>query len=283
MDWATVGTSLGVALAGGGLASAAVALLVFRRQGSRDKWRDFLSSFERQIESAERRGGQEEVSRLRREYEGQLEAWRAQQGVKALAPRSISLEEFSLAEAEQLRLLLAQSHELSPNALSAEDRWLRGNAYFHDGENQEAILNYNLALQLKPDFPEVYLFRGTAYRRLGDNQKAVDDFTEAIKLKPDYSEGYLNRGVAYVELAEYQKAEDDYNEALRLRPHYTFARYNLACLHSRKKDIEPCVSNLERAVQQVDEPRKDRWRRDPGLEWARQDERVRKLLGMEDG
>ena len=78
---------------------------------------------------------------------------------------------------------------------------------------------------------------------------------------------------------QHNKAVADYNEALRLRPEYPEAYYNLACLYSLRKDIEPCVENLKRATE-LDKKHKEQGSTDPDLEWARQDPRVRDLLGM---
>ena len=86
--------------------------------------------------------------------------------------------------------------------------------------------------------------------------------------------------MAYNDLGEYQRALEDYNEALRLRPEYPAVYYNLACMYSLKAEIEPCITNLTRAVE-FDEKRRTRGQTDPDLQWARQDERVKKLLGME--
>lgn len=66
-----------------------------------------------------------------------------------------------------------------------------------------------------------------------------------------------------------------------MRPDYPEAYFNLACLHSLQWDIEPCVANLERAVE-MDEGLKEKGRTYPDLEWARRDERMRKLLGLTD-
>ena len=346
MDWAT----LALAFLGGGSLATVVSIFVFRHQAKRDNWADIQQSFKDQINSAEKRGDAEEETRLRQEYEAQLEAWRAQQGVEALAPRSISADmTVTLTEAavEQLRALLIQSQDLDPAALSAEDHFLRGNAYHESGEYQQAVNSYNEALRLRPEFteayynrgnayqhlgeyrraladynealrlrpenPEAYTNRGNAYRHLGEywkalanynealklrpefseaynnrgasyadlgeHEKALADFTEALRLRSEFPEAYYNRGVAYVDLGEHQKALADYNEALRLRPEFLDPYYNLACLHSILEEIEPCVANLERATE-LDEGFKEKGQSDPDLEWARRDERVRKLLGL---
>ena len=55
--------------------------------------------------------------------------------------------------------------------------------------------------------------------------------------------------------------------------------FNLACLCSMQEDIEPCVANLEQALD-LDESNMELGRTAEDLEWARRYERVRRLLGL---
>ena len=93
MDWLTLGGSLLLGLAGGGLATVGLNFLVFKHQVGKDRWQELLDDYLKEIDSAEKRGDTEKVNRLRIEYEGQLAARRAQPVFEAIAPRSISPEE----------------------------------------------------------------------------------------------------------------------------------------------------------------------------------------------
>ena len=59
-----------------------------------------------------------------------------------------------------------------------------------------AITDYDVAIQLKPDYPEAYFRRGAAKDKLEQHTAAIADYDIAIQLKPDYPEAYLNRGNA---------------------------------------------------------------------------------------
>lgn len=76
---------LSVILGGGGVVGAIYNWWTFRQQSTRQNMADFFDSYERQAASADRRGDKVEADRLRREYEQQHEAYRAQQKVKRLA------------------------------------------------------------------------------------------------------------------------------------------------------------------------------------------------------
>ena len=46
---------------------------------------------------------------------------------------------------------------------------------------------------------EAYISRGTVYGEKGELDIAIKDFNIAIELKPDYAVSYQNRGTAYGE------------------------------------------------------------------------------------
>jgi len=96
--------------------------------------------------------------------------------------------------------------------------WLRGLAYSHLNQNDNAINDLNEAIDLNPNFPPAYCSRGKAYRDLGRYDKAISDYNQAIRLKPDFAEAYSNRGNTYYALKQYEKAVKDYTEAMRLQP-----------------------------------------------------------------
>jgi|GEM_PF-1980159 len=47
MDWVTLGTSIGAGITSGGPAALAVDLYKHRRQARRDKWQDFLATYDK--------------------------------------------------------------------------------------------------------------------------------------------------------------------------------------------------------------------------------------------
>jgi Flp pilus assembly protein TadD len=106
--------------------------------------------------------------------------------------------------------------------------WLRGLAYSHLNQNDNAVNDLNKAIALNPNFPLAYCSRGKAYRDLEQYEKAISDYNQAIRLKPDFAEAYSNRGNSYYALKQYEKAVKDYTEAIRLKPDFAEAYRNRA-------------------------------------------------------
>ena len=90
---------------------------------------------------------------------------------------------------------------------------------------EAAIIDYDEAIQLKPDFAEAYTNRGVAKHRLGRYVAAIADCDKAIQLRPDEALAYANRGYVKTQLSQQEAAIADCNEALRLDPYLAVA-YN---------------------------------------------------------
>ena len=112
----------------------------------------------------------------------------------------------------------------------------RGIAYHREGELENAINDYNKAIQLKPDLAEAYCNRGNANSNKGDFDSTINDYTKAIDLNSDDAEVYNDRGVAYMAKGDFENAINDYNKVIQLKPDLAEAYCNRgeAWLHLQK-------------------------------------------------
>ena len=60
--------------------------------------------------------------------------------------------------------------------------------------------------------------RGIIYRKRGMFNEAILDYNYAIKLIPNFAHAFYNRGTVYWSLNQYDLALSDFNEALRIFP-----------------------------------------------------------------
>lgn len=91
------------------------------------------------------------------------------------------------------------------------------------GEYQEGLDNVEYALQLanaKDNGHSAYAFknRGLIRVALGDYNEAISDFDQAIELHVDFAEAYYNRAIAKEAIGDSAEAEDDFEKALELDP-----------------------------------------------------------------
>ncbi|MCA9891205.1 MAG: tetratricopeptide repeat protein, partial [Anaerolineae bacterium] len=66
--------------------------------------------------------------------------------------------------------------------------------------------------------------RDLAYYELKQYEQAIADYDKAIQLEPQYASAYYNRGLAYYMLNEYDLAIADYEAALKFDPNHENAR-----------------------------------------------------------
>src|SRR5437763_1074260 len=102
----------------------------------------------------------------------------------------------------------------------------RGFAYAQQGDYNNAIANWNYAIQLQPENPLFYYNRGLAYRNKGDYTHAITDLDHAIGIQPDNAQAYLDRGNAYSFTGNYSRAIADYDQAIKLQPDNALAYSN---------------------------------------------------------
>ena len=73
---------------------------------------------------------------------------------------------------------------------------------------------------------EEYLDKGIAKGELGYYRGAIQDFNKAIEIDPNYYEVYNHRGFAKFNLGDYKEAIQDYNKAIEINPNYAFAYHS---------------------------------------------------------
>ena len=125
---------------------------------------------------------------------------------------------------EQQRL--EEAFHIAQKAIALNTRFhsfydIRGLYYWTQWELDKAIEDYNKAIELCPDDPELYdhLYdnRGNVWQLLQEHERAIADFDIAVAATPN-SNTYLSRGDAYYDLGRYEEALDDYDDAINLRP-----------------------------------------------------------------
>jgi lipoprotein NlpI len=90
------------------------------------------------------------------------------------------------------------------------------------GEYDEALRLYSSALAAGDMSPFnvmlAYHNRGNTYQSKGDYKRAIVEYDMAIKLQPEYAEAYFARGRAHFALAQFAAAVTNFRQSLKLEP-----------------------------------------------------------------
>lgn len=91
---------------------------------------------------------------------------------------------------------------------------------------EDAIEQFQLAIEKQPDFLEAINNLGLAYLLTRNYADAISTFTRGIGLNKEFADLYNNLGYCYYELTQYKSAIEMFEKALELNPDYAEAQFN---------------------------------------------------------
>ena len=127
-----------------------------------------------------------------------------------------------------------------------------GTAYlFKGGENnaQEALKDFNKAIQLDSKNFEAYALRGRLYDEAWlENEKALADLNKAIEINPKSALAYAQRAMV-LEVENPELAIRDYTQAIKLNPYMAYAYGNRAALYLELEDYRKALEDYNKAIE----------------------------------
>lgn len=132
-----------------------------------------------------------------------------------------------------------------PTLQDAEAYYQRGLSYDYQGGFDQALADYNQALQLSPNFAVVYYDRGRIYQAQGNYDLALADYTRALQLQPDFVYAYVGRGTLYEFQGKYDLALADYNQALQFQPDFASAYWNRGLFYHRIGEYAQAIADYQ--------------------------------------
>jgi Tfp pilus assembly protein PilF len=116
--------------------------------------------------------------------------------------------------------------ELDPHNVQA--LYSRGLLYQGDKQHQLAIDDFSAANGLSPQRADPLLGRAISYLALDKTNEAAADLDEAAQADPQNPQIWMTRGLAYERLGDRTKAAESYARAMNLRPKDEAARNGFA-------------------------------------------------------
>lgn len=124
----------------------------------------------------------------------------------------------------------------------------RGVVYYELREYTNALLDYDQALKLKPDYYRPYYNRALLKVAQNDGQGALKDYAEAIRLDSRNAEIFVNRGQLLAALGQADAALRDFDQAVTLDETNALAWYNRGNVLFQREDFDRAIENFEKAV-----------------------------------
>ena len=146
--------------------------------------------------------------------------------------------------------LVTEEQSNAENKPNAENELLELGVQKRDsGRLQEALVDFNKAIQLNPQVAFAYLYRGVTYGDLGEFENAIADYDKSIELAPTLVMAYYNRGKAHAALDEIEKAIADYTKAIELDPTIAQAYLRRGNTYYKLDENEKAIADYTKAIE----------------------------------
>ena len=143
--------------------------------------------------------------------------------------------------------LWSDTLRVSPFSWTARDNL--GVAFLQKGEVDEAITQYQQALDVNPTYDKARNNLGFALLQKGAVDPAVAQFQKALAINPNYAEAHNNLGNALMQKGQGDEALSEYQKALALNPNYADAHYNLGQALWQMKRTDEATTEFRRTLE----------------------------------
>jgi tetratricopeptide (TPR) repeat protein len=211
---------------------------------------DFLAAFDNQRSFA-LRWAETMVQAGKNADNAEVQRWGEQlaNGLKAY-------EEKRYEVAVEMFTALLKHSEIQAQGRSIALSW-RGQTYRSIKRYEEALKDFDCAIELNPKLDWAIGNRGITYRLIERYEEALKDFDCAIELNPKLDWAIARRGETYRLMERYEEALKDFNQAIELDPKYLWAIALRAFTYRSMKRYEEAFKDFDRTIEL-----------DPKYDWA---------------
>ena len=130
-----------------------------------------------------------------------------------------------------------------------EAHYSLGVAAANRGRLDEAIVHYEKAIAANPNYANAHNNLGNALLALGQLDGAMAHCLEALRIKPEFAEAHYNLGNALFVCRRLEEAMAQYRNALEIRPNYADARYNLGLALAACGSLDQAIAQYQKALE----------------------------------
>ena len=125
-----------------------------------------------------------------------------------------------------------------------------GNAYSKMNQDEQALEAYEKAIELAPEDPTLYQNLGGIYGSMGNTAKAQELYEKAVSLSAysdpkDAAVNYYNMGVTFINAGQTAEAVEALSKAIAADPSYAEAHYQLGISLLGNNDMEGSLEHLK--------------------------------------
>jgi Tfp pilus assembly protein PilF len=123
-----------------------------------------------------------------------------------------------------------------------------GLALFEKGQVDEAIVQYETALKIDPNYPEAQSGLGSTLFRQGKIDEAIAMYEKALLTEPYRADFHNNLGSAFVRKGQLDDAVAQYQKALELNPQDALAHYDLGTVFMKRGQLSDAIAQFQTSL-----------------------------------
>ena len=132
---------------------------------------------------------------------------------------------------------------------TAKDYTQKGKELYEKREYMEALLNFNKAIEVDPNYSIAYYMRGNIKEAFEDHHGAMKDYNTSIEKNSKFADAFFVRGNVKMKLQDYYGAIDDYGSAITLNENYIDAYYNRGKAKQFLLAYEDAINDCTKIIQ----------------------------------
>lgn len=150
----------------------------------------------------------------------------------AMAARNnLGLEYLAMGRYDDAIREFDQAAAIRKNPLTQANR---AAALVAKGSLDEALVEYQKALDVDPALPDALYGIGNIYQKRGELQKAAEQYRRTLAADPSYANALNNLGAVYIQLQEWDAAIETLQSAINKRPDFIASYLNLAGVYMQR-------------------------------------------------
>lgn len=123
-----------------------------------------------------------------------------------------------------------------------------GYLYTGQGRLDEAVMEFNAALAINPDYGDAHYNLGNAYLNQARMEEAVKEYQAALQRNPSYVYAYYNLGLYYFSKNLLDEAMREFQAAQKLNPSSPYIHRSIGIIYARQNHLDRSITEFQAAV-----------------------------------
>jgi len=124
-----------------------------------------------------------------------------------------------------------------------------GNALLDEGRVDDAILQYQEVLKIKPRYADAHFDLGNALDRKGKTDEAISQYQQALQMNPGYAKAHNNLGRVLCVNGRLDEGIVQFQKALQINSAYAEAHNNFGNALLQKGSVDHAIAQFQQALQ----------------------------------